>query len=406
MNSTEKFINGVRKTAKEFLVLNPDKATIIHHNDTDGLTSGVILETALKRQGIEVQSFCLEKTFPQILYKIFDEHIQPDGVVFITDFGSGMLPTLAEINKGKGEVFVLDHHTISPTTDKKIHLLNCNDYGISGSRDCSASVVCYLFSKELNTDNLDLSVFGILGALGDGYTDSKGNFTSVNAIVYEQTKNLNLITRKCNGEFYLQIANERLAVKRAIHLIDSLGSYGYLKGGPEIAKAALISGFNQSAIDIANQFSSEFDAVFLSFIKELQLNKSQHIDWFILDERFSTFGVKTVGLVCGELIRRDITDPEKYVAGFQAVPNTFPGIGTVKLNETKVSMRVPRLLREKVDNKMYPPLNKLLTVATEQLDGFIDACHEHAAATTIKMGLEKKLIEEMETILLALTNSK
>jgi hypothetical protein len=45
------------------------------------------------------------------------------------------------------------------------------------------------------------------------------------------------------------------------------------------------------------------------------------------------------------------------------------------------------------------PLNILLPEATNKLGGFSDACHSLTAATTVAIGKEELLIEEMEKIL-------
>ena len=44
-------------------------------------------------------------------------------------------------------------------------------------------------------------------------------------------------------------------------------------------------------------------------------------------------------------------------------------------------------------------LNILLPDATNKLGGFSDACHSLTAATTVAIGKEEALIEEMEKIL-------
>jgi hypothetical protein len=44
-------------------------------------------------------------------------------------------------------------------------------------------------------------------------------------------------------------------------------------------------------------------------------------------------------------------------------------------------------------------LNILLPEATTRLGGFSDACHSLTAATTVAIGKEEKLIEEMEKII-------
>jgi hypothetical protein len=45
-------------------------------------------------------------------------------------------------------------------------------------------------------------------------------------------------------------------------------------------------------------------------------------------------------------------------------------------------------------------LNVLLPEATSRLGGFSDACHSLTAATTVAIGEEEQLIDEMESILM------
>ena len=62
-------------------------------------------------------------------------------------------------------------------------------------------------------------------------------------------------------------------------------------------------------------------------------------------------------------------------------------------------MRVPAYLEDKIKERRAAPLNTFLPEATNNLGGFSDACHRLAAATTVAIGKEEELIEEMERIL-------
>jgi single-stranded-DNA-specific exonuclease len=92
-------------------------------------------------------------------------------------------------------------------------------------------------------------------------------------------------------------------------------------------------------------------------------------------------------------------DPTKYIAGFQTVPDEIPGFGSIPFNQVKVSMRVPPAMEQKIRGGNAPGLNTFLPEATNRLGGFSDACHSLTAATTVAIGKEAALIEEMERIL-------
>ncbi len=46
---------------------------LFHHNDADGLSSGAILKVALERQGYSIRRYSLEKPYPKVLEKVFQQ---------------------------------------------------------------------------------------------------------------------------------------------------------------------------------------------------------------------------------------------------------------------------------------------------------------------------------------------
>jgi hypothetical protein len=62
-------------------------------------------------------------------------------------------------------------------------------------------------------------------------------------------------------------------------------------------------------------------------------------------------------------------------------------------------MRVSPYLEGEIRAGRAMGLNLLLPEATDKLGGFSDACHSLTAATTVPIGKEEKLIEEMEHII-------
>jgi len=124
-----------------------------------------------------------------------------------------------------------------------------------------------------------------------------------------------------------------------------------------------------------------------------------HLQWVNVANRFAPMGVKMIGVLCYEIRNMDFIDPQKYIAGFQIIPNEIPGFGPIAFDEVKISMRVPAALEQLIKDEKAPPLNTFLPEATNRLGGFSDACHRLAAATTIAIGKEKALIHEMEKFL-------
>lgn len=110
-------------------------------------------------------------------------------------------------------------------------------------------------------------------------------------------------------------------------------------------------------------------------------------------------GVKMIGDFCHAMRTMEFVDPKRYIAGFQVLPNEIPGFGPIAFNEVKISMRVSPYLEREIREGRAMGLHVLLPEATTKLGGFSDACHSLTAATTVAIGKEGKLIEEMERIL-------
>ncbi len=92
-------------------------------------------------------------------------------------------------------------------------------------------------------------------------------------------------------------------------------------------------------------------------------------------------------------------DPDKYIAGFQDMPEEIPGLGRFEWDLVKVSMRVPTPLGEQIVSGEMPGLDWLLPEAALKIGGSIDACHGYAAASLIPRGREEELIDLMDELL-------
>ena len=142
--------------------------------------------------------------------------------------------------------------------------------------------------------------------------------------------------------------------------------------------------------------------VFNQEIARLQsggMKQAPHIQWFHVEKRLFPMGVKMIGAFCDAIRETNLIDPKKYLAGFQIIPDEIPGFGAIKFNEVKISMRVSPFMEGEIRAGRAMGLNVLLPEATTRLGGFSDACHSLTAATTVAIGKEEKLIEEMEKIM-------
>ncbi len=389
----------VENAARLIIAHREKKFFLFHHNDTDGLSSGAILYTMLERLGIRARGYCLEQPYPELLSFLFEQQIRgEDAVVIFTDFGSGILPNLSTLRRSIAsnhsiKILVLDHHAISAVEDADVVVVNPRLCGISGTTECSASAVCCEVAQAVNPDNWDLLPLGVLGALGDLALYKAEPLRGVNGALFAAAEGRGLV-KYADGEWYIGQAS--YPASRLIEQVNALGSFGFFRGGPDVAIKGLLEGFDERYQFRANELLEGFSRELDTFVATSAIRCTPHLSWFSLDTSFEGYGVKTVGLVCEELMRVQRVDPLRYVAGFQRVPDRIPGVGPFACNRVKLSMRVPAPLWDKVTRGEQPGLDQILIPAVRKIGGFIDACHPHAGAAAVPAGREEELLEMIE----------
>jgi single-stranded-DNA-specific exonuclease len=374
---------------------------IFHHNDADGLCSGAILTRAFERAGFEVHRFCLEKPYPEVLEKIYE---QKGAVLVFADFAGRIAPILSNMNKGRNLTLILDHHVAEAPTDPRVHNLDPELYGLKGDRDIAAATTCFLFASALNEANRDLAYLGALGAVGDKFFVD-GRLVSQNRAVTQeavQQGTIEIREHETGEQYILKRWKRPMPCDDLGRYLDVLGGAGYYEKGPEMGIRVCLEGTSSESDQMVRSLKQERDKRFSAEVKSLRkrgLSHTRHIQWFHVKNRFSPMGVKMIGLFCETIKGMDFVDPRKYIAGFQRIPDHVPGFGPVTFNGVKISMRVPALLEDEITASRAVGLDVLLPEATNRLGGFSDACHSLTAATTVALGKEGALIEEMEKIL-------
>ena len=397
----DQLIEAMEKAILEVKKWPEQTAHIFHHNDADGLSSGAILTCAFERQGFEVQRFCLEKPYPQVLKKVYEQ----DGRILIfADFAGRIAPLLSELNRERNLTLILDHHVAEAATNPKVHNLDPDLFGLKGDRDISASTTCYIFARTLDQANRDLAHIAAIGAVGDGFFVD-GRLVSQNreAALEAAKQGLMEIKEDKIGERYiLNAAAGDIPYNELADYLEIMGAVGYYQNGPALGVQVCLEGIFTKSDQMVERLKIIKSNIFDAEIARLQrgfLKNTAHLQWFHVENRFSPMGVKMIGAFCQDIRKMDFIDPQKYIAGFQIVPNQIPGFGPIAFNEVKISMRVPADLEQMIKEEKVPPLNTFLPDATNRLGGFSDACHRLAAATTVSIGKEEALINEMEKIL-------
>jgi len=184
--------------------------------------------------------------------------------------------------------------------------------------------------------------------------------------------------------------------------LDILGAAGYLENGPEIGIEVCLEGNSTTSDQLLARFKQIKQKAFNAEIVRLEqggLKQTSHIQWFHVHDRFVPMGCKMIGAFCEAHKNAAFFDPDKYIAGFQLIPNEIPRYGHLPLQAVNISMRAPARLEERIKKGTARALNTFLPEATDRLSGFSDACHRLAAATLIAVGKEEDLIREMNAIL-------
>ncbi len=380
----------------------PDKTIqVFHHNDSDGLSSGAILTRALERQGFTVQRFCLEKPYPAVLRKVYE---QQGKILIFADFAGRIAPLISELNKERNLTLILDHHVAEASTDPKVHNLDPDLFGLKGDRDISASTTCYLFAITMNPINRDMAYIAAIGAVGDGFFVD-GQLVSQNrdaALEAAQQGKIEIRKQERGEQYILAGSKEQVSVAELGDYLDILGGVGYYQKGPDVGVRVCLEGVSPESDRMVEEFKAIRTRVFDQEIARLQsggMKQAPHIQWFHVEKRLFPMGVKMIGAFCDAIRETNLIDPRKYLAGFQIIPDEIPGFGAIKFNEVKISMRVSPFMEGEIRAGRTMGLNVLLPEATTRLGGFSDACHSLTAATTVAIGKEEKLIDEMEKII-------
>ncbi len=380
----------------------PEKTVqIFHHNDSDGLSSGAILTRAFERQGYKVRRFCLEKPYPAVLKKVFE---QEGGLIVFADFAGRIAPLISELNQGRNLTLILDHHVAEASTDARVLNLDPDLFGLKGDRDISASTTCYLYAKTMDPVNCDMAYIAAVGAVGDGFFVD-GRLVSQNReAALEAVKQGKIEIRENEtGELYLlKGSNGDIPVIEFGDYLDILGGVGYYQRGPDMGVKVCLEGVSPESDRMVDELKAIRTRIFNEEIARLQaggLHQAPDIQWFHVEKRLFPMGVKMIGAFCDAIKDTKYIDPQKYIAGFQIIPNEIPGFDTIAFNEVKISMRVSPYMEGEIRAGRAMGLNILLPEATNRLGGFSDACHSLTAATTVAIGKEEKLIAEMEKIL-------
>lgn len=182
--------------AKE-LIESSEDIKIYSHTDCDGISSGAILSTILKRIGKDYQ---IEIVNLDVLEDLKIEH----ELTIFSDLGSGQ-PVDKHANKDS-KILILDHHPplreidYSDSVEYTYLEINPMFHGIDGSQEICGGGLCYLLAKEFGYK--DLSWIGVLAAIGDMQNTKTGKLQGMNKTILQDAKEEELVSSDTDLSLY------------------------------------------------------------------------------------------------------------------------------------------------------------------------------------------------------------
>ena len=132
---------------------------ILTHHDTGGITAGAIIAKAMQREDRSFKISVLKQLDKNIIGDLKKEDAE---IFFFLDFGSSNLNEIKELN---AKTIIFDNHEISGEIPQSKNLTLVNPR--LEEDEMNSSAMAYLFAKELNSMNSDMSGLAVLGMVGD-----------------------------------------------------------------------------------------------------------------------------------------------------------------------------------------------------------------------------------------------
>lgn len=373
-------------------VASATSATIVHHDDADGLAAGAIAYWALKVLGVEARLVCIEKMHPAIVRAI---HSVGADLVLYADIGSGRADLVERELKAPQKAIILDHHDPVRTTSESLLHLNPELFGYKGESEASGSTSAYMLARKLVGERAKR----IAWAAVVGSAEIPGELRGLNRVALDDAVSVGdvEVVKRGGQERYL-VKGLNVYWDNASRILTLVGSVGYYKGGPETAVKSIIE--RSLPRGLAKKLEEErrkaFNALF-SKLKRLGVSRGENIQWVSDYGLFRGMGSKTIGTFLSLLRFKSYVDPEKYLVGIMRFNNEIPGLGRIEGEWLKVSIRLPPRLTELVRSGKKPPASRILVEASQRVGGVADG-HAFAASGLIPKKSEEEFLKELDKL--------
>ncbi len=393
------FIEWVRHAGRIIENHNGNSATIVHHNDADGICSAAILSRLCEHLSIKTELVCLEKVHPVIVDRIHSKY--EGSIIIYTDLAGLAADMIDRVNADRCTVWIIDHHPARPVQKDNFFVLDSEILGISGDMFVSASTLNYLLAINVSDEMRKYAYLAVIGSVGD-YHDRSGGVLGFDRFALGEAIDLGQVKVKIEGareRYHVNFFDEYADV--VARRLTNLGTVGYGRKGYRLGIKACLEGFDEKTLSEAEKLEEIKTKKFEDAVEMLTnggLNVEKYTQWFHLGDSFSPMGVKAVGEFCQNIKDAVFLKEDKYLLGFQNCPKYIPDLGEVDLSAVKVSGRMPTLLERKVFAGSVPGYDTLFPAASEMVGGVADATHKIAAASLIDRGKEKEFVRAIESL--------
>jgi RecJ-like exonuclease len=180
-------LEEVERIAKIFKSIAKEKyVKIISHIDADGLCTASIMVKLMMRENINFELKIVKQLTTDEVAKL---DIRKNDILILTDLGSGQLDLLTDILEYT-QILILDHHDTRGINHMNLFHLNPL---IFGEEEIPASMIAYLFAKNINLENTDLIDLAIVGAVADE-KDEKWEFRNLAKKILEEAELIGKVT--------------------------------------------------------------------------------------------------------------------------------------------------------------------------------------------------------------------
>lgn len=394
----EKFMRSQKEAVQYLQNLPYRRATLVHHNDTDGITSGAILKESLQREGFQTENIPIERVHPSFLPKI---HRPDRKLIFYADLGSQAADLISQNLAAGTHVIILDHHPPFHSSFSNLIQVNPEIYEIDGDLKASAAAVAFFWAITLNKKNENLAYLGVLGAIGD-HQMVEGKMCGLNQMALEIALAKGVIHPAPQGPPFYRFPLFQGAWDYEVSRdITDLAVNGYYRRGAELALNVCLEGHSENSGRFVAEMRKIQEDRFQKEKEKIQTHGITYqgdIQWLDVEGRLYPLGLKAIGIFCDEISNTDWVYGDKYIVGFQDLPRDTPLLGKFEGEDTKVSMRVPPTLHEDIVKGNKPNLAEILPRAAKEAGGFAEGCHRFAAAGTVPKNNKSALIRSLAKI--------